>query len=417
MTRHNSTGIAPPGKVQKPYPDFPLFAHANGQWAKKIRGVLCYFGKSENGHEAALANYNRQKEELHAGKKHREHKEKGGASIKTLCNDFLAAKFALKTSGELSPRTYYDYELITDIIVDHFGKGRDVADIGPDDFLELRPKLAERLGPVSLGNTINRIRIVFKFAYDAGLIDAPVRFGPGFKRPSAKTLRLSKAAHEAEHGKKLFTAEEIKRMIAAAGVHLRAMIMLGINCGLGNSDCGNLRKANVDLDRGWLDYPRPKTGIPRRCPLWPETVQALGESLAQRPEPKDEVDAGLVFVTKYGMSWTKDSNDNPITKETRKLLDELGIRGKQKGFYTLRHCCETIGGGAKDQVAVDFIMGHVDPSMGAVYRQDVEDERLQDVVNHVHAWLFAPSKKGKPVQPAKLKPDANDASRLPIFSA
>jgi hypothetical protein len=41
-----------PGKAEKPYPDFPLFLHQTGQWAKKVRGKLHYFGT-----DAALAKY------------------------------------------------------------------------------------------------------------------------------------------------------------------------------------------------------------------------------------------------------------------------------------------------------------------------------------------------------------------------
>ena len=79
---------------------------------------------------------------------------------------------------------------------------------------------------------IQCVRAVFKHAFDAGLIDTPVRFGPGFKGPSKKTMRL----HRARQGPQLFTAEEIRRLLDAAGTSMRAMMLLGINCGFGNSD-------------------------------------------------------------------------------------------------------------------------------------------------------------------------------------
>jgi hypothetical protein len=43
--------------------------------------------------------------------------------------------------------------------------------------------------------------------------------------------------------------------------HLKAMILLGINCGFGNSDCAALPQKPLDLDGGWVRFDRPKTGI------------------------------------------------------------------------------------------------------------------------------------------------------------
>src|SRR4051794_8685869 len=133
-------------------------------------------------------------------------------------------------------------------------------------------------------------RSVFKHGFDATLIDRPVRFGPGFARPTKKTLRV----HRAAQGVKLFTAEEVRQLLDAAGTPMKAMILLAINAGYGNSDCGNLPLDAIDLEGGWATYPRPKTGVNRRCALWPETVEAVREALAKRPQPKDPEDTNLV---------------------------------------------------------------------------------------------------------------------------
>ncbi|HEV3260887.1 MAG TPA: tyrosine-type recombinase/integrase [Gemmataceae bacterium] len=385
------------GKPAKPYADFPLFPHATRRWAKKIRGKMHYFGPWEDP-DGALAKYLEQKDALHAGRKPRAESE--GLTVKELANAFLNAKQALEDAGELSPRTWTEYKAMADELVAHLGKSRLVADLDAEDFAALRNKLAKKWGPHRLKKAVQYIRSIFKHAYESDLIDRPVRYGPGFKRPSTKTLRL----HRAKQGPKLFTADEIRAMVQGmlvvrtegpemvqASVQLKAMILLGINCGFGNADCATLPRSAVDLDTGWIDYPRPKTGISRRCPLWPETVRAIGDALTKRPEPKDPSDGGLVFITKYGLPWGKDIADSPVTKETRKLLDQLGIDG-HRNFYTLRHTFRTVADEAKDQPAADFIMGHEVPHMSAVYRETISCARLKAVADYVRTWLF--SEKG-----------------------
>lgn len=384
-------------KPAKPHPDFPLFPHATGRWAKKVRGKLHYFGAWADP-DAALNKWIDQRDDLLAGRTPRVSGE--GVTVRDLVNRFLTSKRNLLDSGEITAGTFGGYFATCENIVGQFGRTRLVDDLAADDFEALRVSLAKRLGPVALGNEVNRCRMVFKFAADQGLINRPIRYGQSFNRPSRKTLRVAGR----DKGARLFSPLEIRRLVNAAEGQLKAMVLLGINCGLGNSDIASLPLSALNLKAGWLNYPRAKTGIHRRCPLWPETVDALKKVVENRILPVKSADADLVFLTYRGRRWvrteikTREGDEARLAINTTDalasvfgvLLSELGLRRAGLGFYALRHSFETHGGEAKDQIAVDTIMGHAPEAadMSAVYRHGVSDERLKAVTDHVRGLVF-----------------------------
>jgi integrase len=338
-----------------------------------------------DGWKEALELYKAQADDLHGGRTSRVTGD--GLTLADLCNAFLTAKQRKVASGELGTRMFSEYKETTDLLVATFGKTRLVDDLAADDFGGLRARMADRWGPVRLGNAITRVKSVFKYGLDNGLIDKAVRYGSEFRKPDKAVLRR----HRAKNGEKMLEAEQLRALIEAAGVPLRAMILLGLNCGFGNSDIAKLPMAAVNLTSSWIDYPRPKTGIQRQCPLWPETVAALRDVLAGRPEPRDEA-ASLVFVNSRGLPWVRASPGGFVTDNVTvvfgEVLKQLGFHRDGLGFYTLRHVFRTVADAARDPVAIDLIMGHSDPSMGGHYRERIDDSRLRAVAEYVRAWLF-----------------------------
>lgn len=411
----NSTQNASKRKPGKPYEGFPLFSHPSGQWAKKIRGKLYYFGVWADP-EAALERLNREYPYLKEGRTPPPVDVSDGLTLRQLCNTFLSAKEDSLNAGELSPRSFQDYFQVCETILDQFGRDRLVIDLQAADFQKFRSKLAKRYGVVSVRNWVNRVRVVFSFAFKNGLLDKPVAYGAAFDRPSAKTLRKSRN----EAGSKIFTREEVLQILdylagkpvvvdgetisGNADVVMTAMVLLALNCGFGNTDVATLPQSAIDWKTGFLDFPRVKTEIPRRIPLWSRTLDALREAIKVRPTARNAEDGRLCFLTaKRRYPWVRvrqketKEGDPPafvsidaVQQEFKKVLVALHINGRRGlGFYTFRHCFETVAGESRDQVAVDAIMGHVDPSMGANYRHGVSDERLRAVVDVVENWLFA----------------------------
>jgi integrase len=373
----------PNHQAAKPRKDFPLTAHPSGRWCKKVRGKLHYFGPLSDA-DAALNKWLAEKDYLLAGRKPPRRDEPAVPTLEDLVNRFLATKQTLLNSGDLSPWTMQSYDAACKRLLEAIGWNTPLTDIKPEHFEALRAKWAKTWGPVRIAAEVNRSRVILNYAYKNGMVDRPIRFGEGFRRPSKKTIRLSRH----EQGPKMFEAAELCKMIAESSQPIKAMLLLAINGGLGNNDIAQMPIKALDLKTAWLRYPRPKTGIMRHVPLWPETVAAITDWLTMRPEPHSDAERDLVFLTRTGKNWQPNPRNREITAECRKLLGRLGINGN-RNFYALRHTFETIAGESRDQIAVDAIMGHDDGSMRNAYRERISDERLKAVTEHLRRWLFS----------------------------
>ncbi len=366
---------------EPPYEGFPLSYHPpSKRLYKKILGRRRYFGYSDNWQEA-LEKFQRERDDLYAGREPQVAVE--GLTVKDLCNHFLTSKKQLLASGELTARSFTDYNATTDRIVKVFGKFRTIESLSGPDFAKLRADIAKTRGAVALKNEMVRVKCVFNFAFKDELIDKPIRYGAGFDTPKRKVIRKASNAK----GSRMFEADELRTIIEAADVHLKAMTLLAANSGMGNNDIGCLPITAVNLENGWVDFPREKTGTPRRFPLWAETTEAIKASLAKRPTPKPGHEQYL-FLTRKRQCWSKDSTGGALSREFKKLLDATGLYRDGLGFYCLRRGFQTIGEEA-GETATKYIMGHIDSSMSAQYRQRISDDRLRAVVDHVHDWLYA----------------------------
>ncbi|WP_425398620.1 tyrosine-type recombinase/integrase [Aeoliella sp.] len=371
-------------KPAKPYPDFPLFAHATGYWAKKIRGRTHYFGKWGDW-EGALRTYKEERDDLYAGRDPRA--RKGELLLADLCNTYLNDKQREVDADQLSRAHFKDLHETCARLIAEFGRDRAVTSLAATEFSALRAKLQKSWAPTTLMGEAGRVQAVFNYAYKTELLAHPLRAAKSFSRPSSKSLRL----HRQSMAKKFFTAEEVNRMLQAAQGSLKAFIYLGINCGFGNYDCGCVTKEAFDLENGWLEFPRSKTAVERRCWLWPETVEAVRNAMAIRPKPRRKEHSHLAFLTPRGTPWNTGTNSNPVGRVFRELqkLECVKTYRPGVGFYALRHTFATIAEGSRDQIATEAIMGHVDGSMAANYREFIDDSRLRAVAEHVRNWRLA----------------------------
>lgn len=374
-------------KQEKPRDDFPLFPHRNGQWAKKIKGKLFYFGKWENPVEAERK-YLRDKPFLELGVEAPKPqklvvvaKTTKGMRIVDGINLFLTDAKRRMQSKDLGVRSFKDLKSTAGRILEAIDRESIIDEIPPSEWAKVKKRFGKGTNATTVSSEITRAKIIINWLVKNGHISRQPNFGTSFDKPSKAKQRIAKQSAS----RRWFNAFEVRQLLTHAKQPLQSMIALGVNCGFGNGDCSRLEARWIDLEGGWVEFPRPKTGVERRAKLWPETVYLLKTWIEARPESSSP----LLFITRHGNRWSNpDSADCAITKAFLKLCKDLDCHIHGRGFYGLRRTCETVGGESRDQVAVDFVMGHIDQSMAGTYRQAISDQRLEAVAETIRRWIF-----------------------------
>jgi integrase len=396
-------------KPKKPHPDFPLTPHPNGQWVKKVRGDLYYFGRWKEDVEgkAALAGWMSRKDAILAGlDRLRVPTVDGGITVGKLMGMFLEAKRTDMLAKELSPATYADYLKEIQAFTNATGINAEVAKLKPEHFARYANNLVteRKLGRHARRRTIAYVKAMLNWGAGNGYFPTPT-YGNGFDAPDTRpdAIRQAKARDgKPDYSKRIVTGDEVASMVDQANPQLGAMILLGINCGIGPADIGRLRWRHINLETGELNMPREKTGAERTGYLWKKTRAALEPVRTLKHNAaaidRDGADA-LVFLTRTGRPMYRETEiikdgvsvgvkiDQGISPEFWKLAKRLKIQGVT--HYRLRHTFKTLGKKAKDSDALDLCMGHRNGTTGDIYdHEEIEFSRIRKVAKTVYRKLW-----------------------------
>lgn len=358
---------------------FPLTLHKTGQYCKKIKGKIYYFGTDK---QVAYQKYIERASLLHLnqGKQCVLPDSENGISIKVLCNMYLDHQESRVSSGEIKARQYCDQARLLRSFVKFCGAN--LLALSTSTFV-LQAYRKQLIKDAKAANTINNhisaVKAMFNWAQDNEILGSI---------PNLKAIKKITSSRTDKH---IFSDAEIKELLCFANQNLKAMILLGLNCGFGCTDCAELKWENIDFENARILFARTKTGVNRNLPLWQETVKAL---------QKVPVRGVFVFITKQGHKYVrverKEGDDgsvkmlnyNIVSKEFSQLLKNCGIKTeKGVGFYTLRRTAATLAARSGDPFAVQRLLGHADLKMASVYVQDVS-EQTDRVVGNVRKLII-----------------------------
>jgi len=179
---------------------------------------MYYFGKDK---AEALRLYHEQATSLHTGTG-RETARKQDLSLRTLCNLYLEHQDSRAVVGEISHRHFYDVKSRLQEFAKFVGPTQVVGDVTTLQVQSYRQKLIKDGKQADTINTkLSAVKSLFNWATENGVVE----YGPN--------LRAVKKVPTKKVERQTFTPKQVQLLLEEAGTQMRAMILLGLNCGFG----------------------------------------------------------------------------------------------------------------------------------------------------------------------------------------
>ncbi len=202
---------------------FLLTLHPTGQYCKKIKGKMYYFGTDK---KQTLERYLDQATYIHGGRNLIQKASNGHMTLKELCDLYLQYQHSKVPANDLTPKHHNDQISSLSKFMSFLGQSRKIKNISTLDLQNYKRKLQGAYGSVCRLNLhISIMKAMFHWARENDTLE---------NIPNIDAISRGKIVHQERF---TFNSEQINELLSASDVKMRAMIWLGLNCGFGCTDC------------------------------------------------------------------------------------------------------------------------------------------------------------------------------------
>jgi integrase len=212
---------------------FPLTRHPTGQYCKKIRGKIYYFGSDK---KEALQTYHDQATFLHGYNSSLQELANGNMTLSQLCDMYLKYQHTKLMANNLSVRHYNDQVGSLNKLKNFMGQNCKIKSISTLNLQNYKRNIQKHYGSVCrLNLNISIMKAMFHWARKNDILKSI---------PNIDAISRAKVTHQDRF---IFDAAQIHKLVVFADIKMKAMIWLGLNCGFGCTDCAYLKWSDLDF--------------------------------------------------------------------------------------------------------------------------------------------------------------------------